>query len=377
MPDELAPVADERGGKPSASGMERLILCPGSWQLEQAAGDEPESKDAAFGTRMHKYMEDGTLPENDEEREAVEWCRKKETYEAAEIFHKRNVGVQFPEPIRELRLWDKAQSFSGKVDVLYIYGDAAVIFDYKFGRTPATKATRNAQLAALALLVADNYPEVQVVYAGILQPYLDRWDVCLVEYGRAHDEFELVRARFKDAMAAARRENPKLKPGEAQCRYCKAASSCPAVALALRSVVLTQFDRWTQLTPEQRRDWYDMTRFAKKVIEKVEANIKEDMKAGLEIPGLSLTDGKKAFEVGSPAKAFAVLNRELGITGEEFTACCKVGISKLDKLVHGKRKEAGITPTVDASKAWLRELLTAEADGKTTLSEGSIKLNTK
>ena len=47
-------ITDVRDGRPSASGFERLVLCPGSWLAEQACRveGEPESEAAAMGTRL-------------------------------------------------------------------------------------------------------------------------------------------------------------------------------------------------------------------------------------------------------------------------------------------------------------------------------------
>ena len=50
---------DVRGGKPSASGMQRLALCPGSWQAEAKCPPSEDSPDANMGTRLHKCMETG------------------------------------------------------------------------------------------------------------------------------------------------------------------------------------------------------------------------------------------------------------------------------------------------------------------------------
>ena len=62
MTDGLS--TDVREGRPSASGFERLVLCPGSWLAERACRvEEPESEAAAMGTRLHSHMEHGTLPE--------------------------------------------------------------------------------------------------------------------------------------------------------------------------------------------------------------------------------------------------------------------------------------------------------------------------
>ena len=51
---------DERMGLPSASGINRVVLCPGSHKLEAKAIEPPESHWAARGTCIHGVM-DGSV----------------------------------------------------------------------------------------------------------------------------------------------------------------------------------------------------------------------------------------------------------------------------------------------------------------------------
>lgn len=93
---------------------------------------------------------------------------------------------------------------------------------------------------------------------------------------------------------------------------------------------------WEQWTPEKRREAYDLAKLAKKWAASVEGKVKADLKAEVDIPGLVLAPGKKAFTITDAAAAFQILNGLFpdGITAPAFTSCCKVGITDLDKLVH-------------------------------------------
>ena len=46
----------ERKNLPSASGIERIMLCPGSWQLEQQCPALPPGEDAVQGTLIHEAL---------------------------------------------------------------------------------------------------------------------------------------------------------------------------------------------------------------------------------------------------------------------------------------------------------------------------------
>lgn len=363
-------IKDERQGLPSASGMQRLFLCPGSWQAEKKCPVDEESENAALGTMLHAHMEQGTTPEDPEDAEAVAWCREME-----DSLCKKYLGSTDVSRYREVRLFERGDRlFSGKPDMVAVGTRKAFVVDYKFGRLPVAAAECNLQLSALAVLVMDMFEEgaMDEVFVCILQPYASRKEPAICRY--TCEIVEQARVFFRVCIEAARNEHAPLKPDERACRYCRAQSSCPAVKLALVHVTSGDLTAsWEQWSPEKRREAYDLAQLAKKWAASVEAKVKADLKAELEIPGLCLTSGKKAFTVTDPAEAFNVLHELFPdrIGAAEFTAVCKVGITELDKLVHSVRKLQGIQTTVDESKKWLRKTLAGCASTK--VSEGSVK----
>lgn len=367
--DAMEMVKDERQGRPSASGMQRLFLCPGSWQAEKKCPVDEESEDAALGTMLHACMEHGTTPENPEDAEAVAWCREME-----DSLCNKYLGCSYIR-YRELRLFERGDRlFSGKPDLVAVGVRKAFVVDYKFGRLPVAAAECNLQLSALAVLVMDMFEEgaVDEVFVCILQPYASRKEPAVCRYTR--ESVEQARAFFRACIEQAQDEHAPLKPSEKACRYCRAQSSCPAVKLALVQVTSGDLTAaWEEWSPEKRREAYDLAQLAKKWAASVEAKVKADLKAEQEIPGLCLTSGKKAFTVTDPAAAYNVLHELFPdrIGAAEFTAVCKVGITELDKLVHSVRKLQGIQTTVDESKKWLRKTLAKCASTK--VSEGSVK----
>lgn len=127
------------------------------------------------------------------------------------------------------------------------------------------------------------------------------------------------------------------------------------------------------MVSRKRREAYDLAKLAKRWAASVESKVKADLKAEVEIPGLVLAPGKKAFTITDAAAAFQILNGLFpdGITAAAFTGCCKVGITDLDKLVHGVRKAADAGAKVAESKNWLRKTLAGCAEVK--VSDGSVK----
>lgn len=363
-------IEDERQGLPSASGMQRLFLCPGSWQAEKKCPVEEESEDAALGTMLHACMEQGTTPKDPEDAEAVAWCREMEA-----SLCEKHLGMKKDladvQTMREVRLFEREHLFSGKPDMVAIWNRKAFVVDYKFGRLPVTAAECNLQLSALAVLVMDHC-EVDEVFVCILQPYASRKEPAVCRYTR--EIVERARMFFRSCVKLAQDDHAPLKPDERACRYCRAQSSCPAVKLALVHVTSGDLTAaWEQWSPEKRREAYDLAKLAKRWAASVESKVKADLRAELEIPGLTLAPGKKAFTITDAAAAFQILNGLFpeGITAQAFTACCKVGITDLDKLVHSARKAADAGAKVAESKDWLRKTLAGCAEVK--VSDGSVK----
>lgn len=363
-------IKDERQGLPSASGMQRIFLCPGSWNAERKCPIDEESEDAAMGTILHAHMEQGTMPEDPEDAESVAWCREMEDFLCNKYLGSTDVSRY-----REVRLFERGDRlFSGKPDMVAVGTRRALVVDYKFGRLPVAAAECNLQLSALAVLVMDMFEDgaVDEVFVCILQPYASRKEPAVCRYTR--ESVEQARAFFRACIEQAQDEHAPLKPSEKACRYCRAQSSCPAVKLALVQVTSGDLTAsWEQWSPEKRREAYDLAQLAKKWAASVEAKVKADLKAELEIPGLCLTSGKKAFTVTDAAAAFQILNGLFpdGITAQAFTGCCKVGITDLDKLVHAVRKAADAGAKVAESKDWLRKTLAGCAEVK--VSDGSVK----
>ena len=366
-------IEDERQGLPSASGMQRLFLCPGSWNAERKCPIEEESEDAAMGTILHAHMEQGTTPEDPEDAEAVAWCREME-----KALYEKHLGMKenwtdVPK-VREVRLFERDRLFSGKPDMVAVGVRKAFVVDYKFGRIPVSPAECNLQLSALAVLVMDMFKEgaADEVFVCILQPYASRKEPAVCRYTR--ESVEQARAFFRACIEQAQDEHAPLKPSEKACRYCRAQSSCPAVKLALVQVTSGDLTAaWEEWSPEKRREAYDLAKLAKRWATSVESKVKADLRAEVEIPGLALAPGKKAFTVTDAAAAFQILNGLFpdDITAQAFTGCCKVGITELDKLVHSVRKAADAGARVAESRDWLRKTLAGCAEVK--VSDGSVK----
>ncbi len=363
---------DPRKGVPSASGIERIVLCRGSWIAEQQCMPEATSKDAAAGTRMHQYMELGSSSSDEDENEALEWCRKTELDLAQALLSDGYTSS------REMRLWlkdddddDDDEVMSGQADIVYSDNDKALVIDYKFGRGEVTTSPKNKQLLALAVLVYVNSPSpLQDVYCAILQPYLSRQKPELVRYSAS--QLEAAKPQLIALIDQAANPMQPLKASAKACKYCRAAATCLQLRTSLSTVANEETGlRWERSSPAQKKEILDLSSLAKSWADKVQKLAKADLAQGLSIDGYSLTKGRCSFKVTDASAAFMKLSESISMSPADFAACCSVGISKLDKAVHDARKATLGKVTTTESKDWLRSTL---ADcGEVSTTDGSIK----
>ena len=262
-----APVLDERGGLPSASGIGRIALCPGSVTAEKVAAlngaKDYESQWAERGTAIAKAVElhfktgrsaiinDPELPEKYRDHEtidavrtmirqtsevfafAVSWIATDPNFNSADANAVRTHTPSNREwvMLSEMRMWLDAGrglrvpdwvNFSGKPDALFLntYRGICIIVDHKSGWNAVDEPLQNLQLLSLAALAAENTSARHFVLA-IVQPeagtpklgYINRDNILLW-----HDRvLQLYLARGSDPFA------PRV-PGHDQCMLALAAS---------------------------------------------------------------------------------------------------------------------------------------------------------
>lgn len=340
-----------RKNKPSASGLFRLFLCPGSWQAEQAAPIPEPSADAALGTLLHAHMQHGTDPADPDHADALLWCRTQEYLLLESLFP----AEQPPLCERETRLWNKDATFSGQQDVLFYNEETALIIDYKFGRLPVEPAGTNTQLLALCLLTLEALPTLSVVHAAILAPYVSRATPTIVTYTRADEQN--MRTLITNAINRAAQPNAPLVPSLHACRYCRAAATCPAAEA--HALTCNQITNWSLLPVTDRAELYRRAQLAKSLAARIEAACKEDLLAGVEIPGLTLKPGKTTRKLHH-SETLAALCAHHNVPPSAF---CAPSLPQLEKAFHAACKATNPKYTAKQAK---EDLAAALADSITT-----------
>ena len=342
-----APIADERERLPSASSMERLALCPGSFLLEAQHGEKTTSDDAALGNRIHDWLAWRKVALTHDEQDIADACDA----QGNQLLTDWLGTGEMPrvEIIREQRLWARdadglERTWSGKPDAVIIAEDPAtgtrraLVIDYKTGRGDVTQAAGNMQLRALAVLVAEEFVVTEVRVA-IVQPLAGRPTVC------DYDDIALAVAKVEIDSIVRRATTPgqERKPNPAACKWCSAKHACPEgrnLALAMAQP-LAREGGVILLTPEEMAGFLHAARAAEAIIESVRDKarrmLEEDENA---IPGWRLKPGVARESITDPQKVFDRV-AALGATPERFLSAVTVAKGKLEGIVRELTGEKG------------------------------------
>lgn len=334
-------MSDERFGWPSASAMNRLALCPGSWSLSRHAPRQPTSADAESGNRIHKALETGN-PEHckaDDEFEAFKICLRLEEKLIADTIGSAS------ETVRETRMKSQALRVSGKADAIHVNGDTALVLDYKTGRGDVEDANKNLQLRTLAALRFMNFGTSQI-YVAIVQPWVSP-QVSVAKYdwrdlNRAVDEVDAI-------LKAARAEDAPRIPSEEACKYCPSKVICKEASQVLLEIAEPSENSPTEfidcvhvaaLTSQNLGLLLKRAKLAESIIEAARDEAKRRLENGEQVDGWQLKDGAEQEEITDPQGVFGEFVKAGG-TAEQFLKAVKVTKGELKEQVKAATGKTG------------------------------------
>jgi hypothetical protein len=219
-------MTDQRKGKPSASGMQRIMECAACLPLTNQLRHEgklPEdqgSDDANFGTAVHAVLASLAMTEyishHAPEHIAAAWPLWDQARRFRPDCHARLIV--------EERLWSNCGDFSGMFDLVWLMDESAVLIDYKTLHGNHPPARINWQLKTGAVLLRQNYG-VSSVKAVLLQtmkaPSVAEWNEIDIEEFEDEIQQRVWRGN-RDPWVNGFNPHPDL------CAYCPARLSCPA-----------------------------------------------------------------------------------------------------------------------------------------------------
>ncbi|MBC8145965.1 MAG: DUF2800 domain-containing protein [bacterium] len=341
-----------RKGLPSASGMERMILCPGSWQLERAIEvEDSPSRSALDGTMLHEVLAGLRSDDGLSERHqfVVQRCRQiVAELEESLGFPRDGVGRRV---IVEERFWYYDEGYgdlySGQMDYGVVIGNRGLIVDYKTGTGPVTPTAENYQMRASAVLLAHNF-DLDEVHVAIVQPLAVN-DTAVVRYGR--EELRRAEVDILVGMRLAAAAGAVRVPGERQCRYCRAKGVCPEVRTQVLDLVplaaagngSTMSKRGHLTLPVQ--SGAELARLlpkldlAEKVIREVRRQAKEILERNPDaIDGYRLREGAERRGIRDVEEAFRRLAHIL--TPVQFASSCSLQLGRLEEVVRDATGES-------------------------------------
>lgn len=330
-------MSDEREGRPSASGMERLALCPGSWNASKGI-EEASNEHAVRGNRIHSLIA-GEDVENHtaEETDIANQCER--LAGIIVLQHMARPMEDCTEVWRENRIWTRSGNeplWSGKPDLVVIYGKRAVIIDFKTGRGEVEHAANNKQLRALAVLIDGCFDgKLENILVAVVQPLASQ-SMSLCDYTKA--DIELARVEIRNTIEEALLPDAKRVAGEAQCKYCPAKSRCPEANGVVTELSVPQ-PGITMLASLELSVMLDRCKQAEVIIDALRDEAKRRLEAQVPVEGWELKPGAIRETITHPEAVFFKFSG-LGGNIEQFMSSISVNKSKLSdamKVVTGTK----------------------------------------
>ena len=338
---------DSRKNLPSASMMQRLALCPGSWGLAWGL----QSRDTAasdMGTRIHAALANSMMAcgLNEFEHDTYDRCRE---------FHLewlKAVGLETTQSeldkmgIREKRLWmvdeDGDQVMSGQADWFLFAGNTAFICDYKTGFGGAPRAEENYQLHALACLVAQANPTVKKVYTAIIAPHAGGITAAVYDEEQLHTAQLAIDIVLEEIYAP----DARFWVGDEQCKYCPAITKCPEARKRAETAL-----QWVTKRPDvvptaeqidqavAKADANELSLLLRKVgaveglIDRVKLEAVERLKAGEQVPFFRLMPGRKRRKIVHGERLIGRLASVLNLSIPDTVGMLNISLSDVRNAI--------------------------------------------
>lgn len=367
----------------SASGFEQKMLCPGSHVL-QAGLPNSSSKYAAEGTAAHQVLTwalqqskaaaefIGTAIAADGFTFVVDEDMARHVQVTIDYVHDLagDDGVVFADirvnyssylDVPEQEAW-------GTADVIIARGDEIIVVDFKYGMGVEVSAEKNPQMSLYALGALQAYnglvADFTRVRMAISQP---RVRTAPSEYDLSVEELEAWgRSTARSAVATCQNAAASVghaefdatfvRPGEKQCKFCRAKATCPALRAEVASTVAMESyaaspDEFADLgvaTPhaESEAAWLQVCLDKADMIEDwckaVRAEVERRLLAGDGVPGYKLVQGKRSARQWQDAKAAEQMLKTFRVKIEDMYDMKLISPTSAEKLAKaetiGKRQ---------------------------------------
>lgn len=296
----------------SASRMDRVMSCPGSYRLEEKMPYEPAGEAAAIGTAIHELSErilrGEAVNPKDHPDDHFDMANEYATFvnTLVENPRKRMIEVNVDAGLKSLH-----ESLGGTADAVLVDGDHLHVVDLKTGRV-LVDAENNKQLLTYSLGVMRmlNAPATIKCTMHIFQPRAghSQWTVSgtdLISHG--HDLLAAANLALSD--------DAPTNPSTSNCKYCKAKPICPSMRQKVQDNARKEFadlvkqaekDETVQVPPVTP-DQIELAQLAAMWSDAVLESAKRQITEGSTIQGWTLRPGRKTKFWKSDALAYEAL----------------------------------------------------------------------
>lgn len=364
----------------SASAARRWLACPGSVVLSDGKPDSP-SRHAAEGTVAHSLLEDylvrGLAPEGRVgeviTQDGHDIVVDQDMVSALRVAIDHIDEMTNPADIRQAEtrvnyaawLGVPTDAAWGTADLIAVFSGARelLVGDLKFGRGVEVSAVENEQMmlyAGGALLEMDALGvDIDTVRLAIFQPRISsapsEWTITRDELkawllGRARSGASSVQMAvqvYPDAAEGATDWHETfLRPGEKQCRWCKAKATCPALRAEVAQTVGEREDITDAFEPVAVAHLGnpDPSRALAACLSKVDliedwckavrAEAERRLLAGEPVPGFKVVQGKRGARAwADEAQAEKILREQFRIKIEDAYNLKLITPPQAEKLV--------------------------------------------
>lgn len=343
---------DEREGLPSASGIEQMKLCPGSWNYQKMFPSSGGS-DANEGTIRHDLIEQvirGDISLDSIEDEQQYECTKRALWLLEKV--ELEVGVSnHSNQWLEKRLWlnqNEDKVYSAKYDLLRQYGGGIyLLVDWKTLYGDHTPAPDNIQLLAQALAVYRNSEGMTKMYCSLVEPFPSP-SFSLVEYST--ERLEQLENLVTTIVAEANKETAEKVVGLKQCKFCNGLAHCTEVENEIRDI--SEKSEITDLSKA-----LELALLADKWASAVKTRAKEHLGEGNELEGWKLRSSGKVKSISDANLCAERIMDTNQLQWADLLKTTSISISKLIKVWMESRNESGATLNRKDAVAELEQIL--------------------
>lgn len=332
-------MSDERQNCPSASGIGRIQLCPGSWAFESKFPDI-DSPEATEGTIRHDLIADEEIVV-----ETLEPERRFVVSKARQLLEKARADsgmLDSKETVieKEKRYWllneAGAKVMSGKFDYAEWTDKSGLIVDYKTLSGYQVNAYDNLQLRAYAVLLAEKH-NLNSVHVSLIQPLgLEAYSIDMLGKKDLREVKTSLLSMLKESMAPA----PQRRPHPNACKWCKGLSHCPEVRNVMDKIVGVDIEKLEE--PLEIERLLSVAQIAGKWSARLTSWAKEKLAEDSSyLPNYKLRSSGKVKSIKNAKDAVELLRKEFDFTEDDLLACTRLTLPEIVKLyesITGKKK---------------------------------------